>query len=215
MPYEGAMRLMDTLKPEQSGELLQLFLAALASYRDHAPHSQARDPFPVILSHYWNRLPKEVARQAIDEVLKQAAAVEEKGSYSVSSDKGNAALGSLHEYRLFQIMPVLREIDPSAARQYMEKYPALASTVSSNGVMGGSDSSRTPSDAAPVATSGASFRPASGYQGLMTSMAEMSSAKKVAARVDSGHADEAMSEAANITDLNLRAQAYEYIARVT
>ena len=202
MPYEGAMRLMDTLKPEQSGELMRLFIAALASYHDHPPHSQVRDIFPIMLFRYWNRLPKEVAREATDEILKQAVAADVNGSYGVSSEKGTATLGSLYQYRLFQLMPVLRQLDPAAADKYMEKYPALSNSVTN------ASASTASSDG------GASFHPSSGYRTVMTSMAEMPAAKKAAAKMDSGHADEAMSEAASIVDLNLRAQVYEYIARV-
>jgi hypothetical protein len=105
-------------------------------------------------------------------------------------------------------MPVLRDFDPSAANKYAEKYPALASAVAN----GFSASPAAPSD--PPTAGSVSFRPSGDYRGVMTSMAEMSSAKKAAAKADSGHADEAMSEAAAIVDSYLRAQVYEHIARV-
>ena len=202
MPYQYASRLMDTLKPEQSAELTRLFLAALASYRDHAPHSQFRDEFAVMLTRYWKRLPKAVVREAIDEIVKQVTDADEKGSYSLQSAKRTITFGSLYEYRLSQIIDVLREFDSSAARDYMEKYPALTS-------VGGSD------DSSPAAASGGiKFHPSGGYASLMLSMADMPSAQKAADKADVGHADDATADAANITDLNLRAQTFEYIARV-
>ncbi|HEY5028465.1 MAG TPA: hypothetical protein VIK39_08665, partial [Candidatus Angelobacter sp.] len=140
IPYEHAIRLMADLKPEQSGELTQLFLTALSSYRNHAPHSQMRDDFPTMVSRFWKRLPKEIVTQAIDEILAQAA--EDKGSisYSVVSEKGGSSMRSLYEVRLSQLMPMLREFDPSAARKYEEKYPALASNTSdSSGASAQSD----------------------------------------------------------------------------
>ncbi|HEY6254107.1 MAG TPA: hypothetical protein VI685_29485 [Candidatus Angelobacter sp.] len=202
MPYRYALRLMDTLNPDQSSELTQLFVTALASYRDHAPHSQFKDEFAVMLTHYWNRLPKTVVREAIDEILKQVADADEKGSYSLQSGKGTITFGSLYEYRLSQIMPVLREFDTSAMRDYLEKYPALASVGTGDDVP------------LPATTGDARFHPTGGYATIMISMAEMPSAQKAAAKVDSGHTDGAIADAANITDLSLRAQTYEYIARV-
>ena len=200
MPYDYAMRLMDSLKAKQSAELIQIFFAALRSYSDHAPHSQFRDEFAVMLARYWKQLPKEVVRQGIDEVLKQASAVDEKGNYSVVSEKGTASFGSLYEYRLSQIMPMLREFDASAAHRYLEKYPALAS-------------SQVESDR-PLTTNSPVFHPSSGYSSSMLSTVEMPSAQKAAGEADNGHSDEALSDAAGIADVNLRAQVYEYIARL-
>ncbi len=201
MPYDHAMRLMDMLKPEQSGELLQLFTSALSSYRDHAPHAQYQDLFPVLLSRCWRRLPKEAVRQAIDEMMKQAKDADEEISYSVQSDKDTATLNSLYELRLDQIMPILREFDPAAARGLIEKHPVLASA-------------KPPFEfPASGATGKASFHPASGYAASMLLSMEMPLAQKAVAAVESGNTSDAMSQASGITQADLRAQTYEYIAR--
>lgn len=202
MPYGYAMRLMENLKPEQVDELRQLFSVALVSYRDHAPHTLFKDDFPVMLSRYWRRLPKEIVQQAIDEILKQASDSKEEISYSIPSDKGERTVHSLSEFRLAQIMPMLREFDPSAARRYAEKYPAL-------------ESASAPFDFSRPATQGLLFRPGHDYNSMMVSGMEMPLAQKAAALADAGNTSDAMSQASNITDYNLRAQTYEYIARAT
>lgn len=207
VPYEHATRLMANLKPGQSGELTQLFLTSLTSYRNHAPHSQMRDAFPTMLSRFWKRLPKDVVTQSIDEILAQAA--EDKGnvSYSILSGKGGSSMRSLYEYRLSQLMPMLREFDPSAARKYEEKYPAVASGSS------GADVASAQSDTAAPAN-GFQFHPNGGYpSSIVSSMLEEPAAQNVSAKADSGHMEEAVSDAANIRDSSLRAQVYEYIAR--
>ncbi len=206
IPYEYAMRLMADLKPGQSGELTQLFLTSLNSYRNHAPHPQIKDVFPTMVSRFWKRLPKEVVTQAIDEILAQAA--EDKGniSYSVLSDKSSSSMNSLYEYRLSQLMPMLREFDPSAARKYEEKYPASASSA---GDPGGTSAQSDPS--APA--KGFQLHPTNSYPSMISSMLEEPAAQKVAAKVDSGHISDAVSDAVNIRDISLRAQIYEYIAR--
>ena len=206
IPYEHATRLMADLKPEQSGELTQLFLTALASYRNHAPHSQMKDAFSTMLSRFWKRLPKEIVTQAIDEVLTQAADDKGSVSYSVLSGKGGPSMRSLYEYRLSQLMSMLREFDPSAARKYEEKYPAVASSSSD------ADGASAQSDTAAPAN-GFQLHPGNSYPSIMSSMLEEPAAQKVAAKADGGHLDEAVSDAANIRDSSLRAQVYEYIAR--
>ena len=206
VPYQQAMWLMADLKPAQSGELMQLFLTALASYRNHAPHLQIRDAFPTMVSRFWQRLPKEIVTQAIDEILTQAA--EDKGSvnYSVLSGKGGSSMRSLYEYRLSQLMPMLREFDPSAVRKYEEKYPALASGANDQG--GTSAQSDTAGSA-----KGFQLHPTNNYPSMISSMLEEPAAQKVAAKADSGHLRDAVSDAGNIRDANLRAQIYEYIAK--
>jgi hypothetical protein len=199
MPYDGAVRLMETLKPTQSAELTQLFLSALGSYRSHAPHPQIKDEFTTMLTHYWRRLPRDMVREAVDEVLKQAADDDKKFDFSAPSAKGTPTANSLYECRLLQLMPMLGEFDPSAARSYQEKYPALAS-------------GNLPDSAPSPVPKGAQFRPSPG-SGIMLAAAETPAAQSVAAVADAGHEDEAMSQAASIADLNLRAQTYEYIAR--
>jgi tetratricopeptide (TPR) repeat protein len=202
MPYGYAMRLMDNLKPEQTDELRQLFSVALVSYRDHAPHPQFRDDFPVMLSRYWKRLPKEIVQQAIDEILKQASDSNEEVSYAIPTEKGKKTVHSVYEFRLAQIMPMLREFDPSAARRYVEKYPALESASAPFGF-----SRPSPQNAV--------FQLGHGYNSVLLSGLEMPIAQKAAAQVDAGNTSDAMSQASNITDDNLRAQTYEYIARAT
>jgi tetratricopeptide (TPR) repeat protein len=202
MPYGYAMRLIDNFKAEQTDELLQLFSAALVSYRDHAPHVQFRDEFPVMVSRYWKRLPKEVVQQAIDEILKQASDSKQEISYSIPSDRGTTTANSLYEFRLAQMIPMLREFDPSAARRYVEKYPAL-------------ESANAPFDLAQPAAQSTTFRSSHDYNSMLVSGLDMPLAQKAAAQVDAGNTDDAMSQASNITDGSLRAQTYEYIARAT
>jgi 2C-methyl-D-erythritol 2,4-cyclodiphosphate synthase len=109
-------------------------------------------------------------------------------------------VNSLSEFRLAQIMPMLREFDPSAARRYVEKYPALASA-------------NAPFDFARPPAQSALFRPGHDYNSMLVSGLEMPSAQKAAAQADAGNTDDALSQASTITDGNLRAQTYEYIAR--
>jgi hypothetical protein len=100
------------------------------------------------------------------------------------------------------MIPMLREFDPSAARRYVEKYPAL-------------ESANAPFDLAQPAAQSTTFRSSHDYNSMLVSGLDMPLAQKAAAQVDAGNTDDAMSQASNITDGSLRAQTYEYIARAT
>ena len=129
------MRLMEQMKPEQSGELTQLFASSFVSYRMHAPHDSLADSggvdFVNMVVRFWARLPRQLVQEAIDEILKQADPANQSdgvkiNNLSVTSDKGVAAFSSLYEYRLFQLLPALEQIDSSAAEEYLKKYRNVA-----------------------------------------------------------------------------------------
>jgi hypothetical protein len=209
VPYEYATRLMENLKPQQSADLTQLFLTALTSYRNHAPHSQLQDAFPIMVSHCWKRLPKQVVTEAVDEILTQAKDVQDNGNYSMLSQKGVSSMRSLYEYRLAQLMPMLREFDPSTARQYEEKYPSLASDAGTSNSSDDTAHSETQSSGNDF-----QFHPTpDNPSAFLTAMVEQTAAQNATAKSDNGHMEEAISDAANLQDSNLRAQVYEYIAR--
>jgi tetratricopeptide (TPR) repeat protein len=226
-PYGAASRVMEGMKPEQSAEFMQLFMAALASYRDHSPHDNTMNvgtgDFPGMVTRYWKRLPKEVVRQSIDEILKQAESPQKdgkkSGSFSLASDKGTASFGSMYEYRLFQMLPVLREIDESAAEELLKKYREVATQLEkypdgSNSLL---PQPGAPSDKKPpaAATSGMSFSIGGTPSTIGAKMAEMSRVQKLVADAEAGHAPDAMANAPSISDPDLRAQLYQGIARVT
>ncbi|HEX7959536.1 MAG TPA: hypothetical protein VF493_06435, partial [Terriglobales bacterium] len=59
--------------------------------------------------------------QAIDGMLKQAKE-SDAGNLQISSSGGNASFGSYYEYRLFELLPVLRDVDPERAESLARDY---------------------------------------------------------------------------------------------
>jgi hypothetical protein len=215
-PYSAAGPIMAGLKPEQSSELAAIFGACLRSYQAHAPHNffPAADDFPRLFTAYWRRVPRQLARDAIDEVLKQAEQSTQDSNAnaapSMSFDVGGRSL-SLMEYRIVEFMPVLRELEESKVRDYLERFPYLADVA-------GSYTAPPPPAAVPAgadASPRSIFRPYGDFNTIMFNMSETPLATKVADKADAGHADEAMADVANIRGPDLRVQAFEYIARVT
>lgn len=209
-PYAAAIRIMASLKPEQSGEFAALFAACLASYQAHAPHDfQPADSFPQLVMTYWRKVPKQLARDAVDEIIHQAEDSKAK-TFAMSLEKSGQSAGSLLEYRLAQLMPALQELEALKAKDYLEKFPSLA------GLANNDAASALSGPAAATDSQGASgprFRANGDSGNLFVNMAERPLAERAAAKADGGHADEALADAAMIGNPDLKAQAFEHIAR--
>ena len=211
-PYAAAARMMASLKPEQSSETAGIFAACVASYRKHAPHNfPSTDEFPMLVATYWRRVPKDLARDAIDEVIQQAQDSNANGTFAMSSDKSGGAVGSLVEHRLLQLMPALHELEESKAKEYVERFPSMARLTDSDAASASSGPAATGSEA----TSRSRFRVTGDSGNLLINMDERPLAEKVASKADAGHAADAIADAANIGNPDLRVQALEYIARAT
>lgn len=126
-PYGDADRLLPKMSQNSRGEKQALFARALASYKNHQHDAiLPGNDFGVLLTHVWKDIDKDTVRDAIDYMLQEARKQAESGQNSmqitVTSAKGSASLGSSYEYRLFQLLPVLRETDPSAAKDLLDQY---------------------------------------------------------------------------------------------
>jgi tetratricopeptide (TPR) repeat protein len=118
MPFGPAMKLMEHLgdRPEQ---LRSLFVTSLASY-ENDPMNQGVgfNDFAAMIVEFHDRIPPEVVVRAVDAVLAQAKEFDKttgRMDVSIASSKAAVHLGSAYEYRLFQLLPVLQQIDPSRA----------------------------------------------------------------------------------------------------
>lgn len=211
-PYLAATRIMANMKPEQSGELAAIFSICLSSYTAHAPHEfQPADPFPKLVIQYWQKVPKQLARDAVDEILQQAQDDKVNKGFSMSFGDSGQSAGSLLEYRLVQFMPMLQEFEPSRANEYREKYPSVAGLASSYAASTSSSPAATDSQA----VSGQGLKVNGDSGNIFMNMAEWPVAEKIASKADAGHGEEAIADAANIRNPDLKIQAYEHIARAT
>lgn len=126
-PYGDADRLISKMPQNSRSEKQALFARALASFRNHQHDAIIpNNDFGVFLTHVWRDIDKNTVRDGIDSMLQEARKQAESGQNSmqitVTSAKGSASLGSSYEYRLFQLLPVLRDIDPSAAKDLLDQY---------------------------------------------------------------------------------------------
>ncbi len=136
-PYSAADRLLAILPKEMAMERQHLFAIALLSFRDRPPviRSYFESGFLDLVVRHWRDLPLSMVRAALDLILRppeDESASQNKG-YRVSSNGRGIYFTSQYEYRLFQVMPILRQIDESAynaaleerknLRAMMERYP--------------------------------------------------------------------------------------------
>ena len=128
IPYGAVTKLIEMLAPQQNAEVQQLFAVSLSSYREHKHQGFAHgDGFPELIVKTWKRVPASLAEDAINEVLSQADPANnsdpnaQKMSISIASKKGAVAFNSAYQWRLFQFIPVLRQLDPEEADELIKK----------------------------------------------------------------------------------------------
>lgn len=220
MPYDAAAEAMAAMKPEQRGELLQLFTTCFTSYRDHAGPDrmvQMGGGFPEMVARFWQRLPANLVRQAIDEVLKQTDPANAKDAkpaqFSMASDKGTVAFGSAYEYHLFQFLPILKEVDSSAAEQYLKKYREVATMLEK--YPQGARSLYSPDDPSAQKQASRATYSVGGAPGenMTPFMLDMQKVQKLTADAEAGHAQDALANVPTISSAQLRGAAYHNIAR--
>ncbi len=225
MPYEAAMSLMSGLPPERSADAVHIFNAALASFRDHADENRrginiGGGDFATLVVRNWSRLPKEAVLEAISEILKKAKANDESGNISMASAKGAVAFNSMYEYRLFQVLPVLKQLDESGAKKLLEEHQQVQAQLAR--YPQGMDSVNPPEDGKQGGMGGTSFMVNSGGgpgpsgpprgPGPGMSPLDMQRASKISADAQA-HPRDALANAATISDPQLRANTLMAIAR--
>jgi hypothetical protein len=149
IPYDSAAAVLSNLTPEQAAEKQQLFTTCLASFRDHdhAGVKIGEGDFGTLVTQFHEQLPPALIHQAIDVLLDEARKRAQKESessqptsISLSSSKGALAFSSYYDYRLFQLLPVLKTIDPEQAEKLLKerqdvqtllaKYPSGMGSIS-------------------------------------------------------------------------------------
>jgi hypothetical protein len=132
-PYAAAIRLLETLPPDMSGQKQTLFSLAVASYRAHEHKSTfgtvGDSTFTALVMRQGDSMPPKLAREAIDDILSQARKSDEKAAITVGGSGGAATFTTNYQYQLFALLPLLRRLDESAANRLLEDDAALTATM--------------------------------------------------------------------------------------
>jgi tetratricopeptide (TPR) repeat protein len=237
VPYDAVMRIIHGLPEDRAGDRNQLFSTALTSFKNH-PTQRGRvqiggSDFASLIQTSWKMLPRETVLDAIHAVLEKTRQQSQDSSggpqpmsIAMSSANGGVAFNSMYEFRLFQLLPVLKQIDSSEAeklvkenqtlRNLAEQYPdgmnSIAPPQSStgNGQSGGLSSNMTMSVGGPGGGSGSGS--GRGAAPNMPSPMMMQQVMKIV-QDSAKHPEDALANAAAVSDKNLRVQAYMGIAQ--
>jgi hypothetical protein len=116
-PYDAATQLVLALPPERDADKQAIFLRAMASDHEHFSVSVPGSDFTEMVIRFWRHIPPAVALDAIHQVL------DESRSYAIEINLGSAsgkiAFKDLYQYRLFELLPVLRELDAGEAEKLL------------------------------------------------------------------------------------------------
>jgi hypothetical protein len=124
--YGLAGELVAAMPASRQDERLAVFSQALHNFQNRSltdldPDSY--DDFGILLIRFWRELPPSLALDAIDTILERSKDRDDsKKAHSVTLtlfEGKSLAFGSEYEYRLFQLMPILKELDPSKAERLL------------------------------------------------------------------------------------------------
>ncbi len=143
-PFAAAANLLLNVGPEQSADRMTIFNQALSNFQQHANGgSFSTDDVGSFIERTWMHVPPALVLEAIDKVLEQTKSQESHSHYSMASAEGSVALRSPYELRLFQLLPVLEELDKDKAESLLrddaelqaqlKKYPKGMESLTSQG----------------------------------------------------------------------------------
>jgi hypothetical protein len=244
VPYDAVTKIMAGLPEERAGDRQQLFSTALTSFKNHPPAQRGRSftfgggDFSSLILTSWKKLPREIVLDAIHAVLdrtKEQANASSGGaqpmSVSMMSASGGVQFNSMYEFRLFQLLPVLKQLDPSEAEKLVkesqavqatqDKFPEGTNSVApqtaggSAGDRGGTQGGSPPGMGSSMSMSVGGPPPAGSRGGGPGGVSPMVMQQVMNIVQDSAkHPEDALANAAVIPDKSSRVQAYMGIAQV-
>ena len=128
-PYSEATNLMLAL-PASSPDRLSVFMQAFSNFQQHDSNTPPRltDDFGEMLVRFWQDLPQAAVINAIDSLLSAAQEVDknQRMKLSFSTPQGRSgSFASGYEIRLFQLIPILEQLDKDRAEDLLKENNSL------------------------------------------------------------------------------------------
>ena len=140
-PYAAATQLILRLPAGHEAEKRAIFVNAMAHDRERSSlgiltldgspsYFGEGDDLSGMVVRFWRHFPPELMLDAIDQILDHSKTDDTQIAMKTSS--GPINFDNVYQYRLFELLPVLRELDPSKAEQLsndpqvqaqLDKYP--------------------------------------------------------------------------------------------
>ena len=123
-PFDTAGDLFLAL-PKESPDRLTLFSQAQEnSGQFRSGPGAPQTDFSTMLLRIWRQLPPATALSAVDDLLQQAKDQDDKSQsfhMSFGTDKGSVSFNSAYQLRLFQMIPILDELDHERAQSLLRE----------------------------------------------------------------------------------------------
>jgi hypothetical protein len=117
-PYGAATELMLVLPPQRNAQKQEIFVRAMASDREAPALSIGGDDFATMIVRFWRHLAPATVLAAIGQVLDEAQS--NKAPITLRSASSEASFNNAYEYRIFELLPILRELDNAEAEKLLE-----------------------------------------------------------------------------------------------
>jgi hypothetical protein len=143
-PFGSAADLLLALGPDRSADRMTIFNQALSNFEQHSSNNGiGQDDMASFLGRTWNQVPPTLVVESIDKMLDEAKSSASHSHISMATEKGSIDLSSEYQQRLFQLLPILRELDKDKAdailrdnaetRAQLAEYPKGMNSLSSDG----------------------------------------------------------------------------------
>jgi len=122
-PYDRAITVMKALPEGDRSDRDRIFAQALSIFRErHKRATAGMEDLGTVIVQFWRELSPGLVLEAVNELLDSALdenAADSHLEVTVSLQSSARSFGSLYQYRLFQLLPVLRALDPSGAEKLL------------------------------------------------------------------------------------------------
>jgi hypothetical protein len=126
-PFGAAADLITAMGAEHSADRTRIFNQALNNFEQHATKTSfGGDDIGSFIERTWKDVPPELVLEAIGKVLEGAKELSSQSHYSMSSVKGSVVLNSGYDLRLFQLLPILEELDKDKAEALLREQTEVA-----------------------------------------------------------------------------------------
>ena len=125
-PFLSASQVFGKLSADDPRRTI-LFGSAMSAYT-LKPSTQ----FHLMLSRYWQEIPRPMAQTALQAILNAILDRKDDGSYeaqSTSTAKGTVTFNTRQDAELFDVMHLVRTIDPKRAGEILEARPELRAAL--------------------------------------------------------------------------------------
>jgi hypothetical protein len=115
-PYAATIQLILRLPAGHEAEKRAILVNAIAHDREHSSLGlEEGDDLSGLVVRFWRNFPPELVLDAIDQILDHAKT--DNTQIAMKTSSGPINFDNVYQYRLFELLPVLRELDPSKAEQ--------------------------------------------------------------------------------------------------